>query len=430
MKMMNFTVVCLTIIVLSGAANVFADEGNWYRGCIHAHSFWSDGNTFPELAAEDYRGRGYDFLSLTDHNILAQRERWKDVKSKRRPIPDELMKKYLDRFGKDWVETRGSGDKLQVRLKTLDETRKVVETADRFILIQGEEITGKFEKLQVHVGALNVAEVIQPQKGRSVVDTIQRDMAMLFEQSVRLKRPMVGIINHPSWPTFDITASDLAAAKYARLVEFGNAGGGCLFNGDADHPGMERIWDIANTIRISNMEFAPLFGVASDDAHDYRVTKPDRSDPGKAWIMVRAAELKPTAIVEAIARGDFYSSSGVTLRDMKYDADAGTLSVNVQPEAGVKYVIDFIGTMANYDRSSKMVEVQGGRPHRVRRYSKDIGKVLMRVKGPKGVYRLSGNELFVRATVHSDKPMAKPVRDGMKREQAWTQPIGWGNRVK
>jgi len=425
-----FAAVLSAIVVFIGAANLLAAEGNWYRGCIHAHSLWSDGNTFPELAAEDYRARGYHFLAFTEHNILAQGERWRNVNAKKKPIPRQLMDKYLNRFGKDWVQTRGSGDSLQVRLKTLDEIRKVVEVPGSFIMIPGEEITGRFEDRQVHVTALNVAEVIQPQKGSSVKDTINRDMVGIYEQKARLKRPMVGIVNHPNWPTFDIAARELASARYARLVEFGNAGADCLFFGDENHPGTERVWDIANTIRVSNMRFAPLFGTAADDAHDYLSTNPDRSDPGKAWIVVRAAELKPNAIVAAIARGDFYCSTGVRLRKADYDPKAGTLTVEVEPEEGVNYVIDFIGTLADYDRSSKTVDIQGRRPHRVRHYSKDIGRMLTRVKGPKGMYRLTGQELFVRATVYSSKPMAKPVKDGMQREQAWTQPIGWENRVK
>jgi hypothetical protein len=56
--------------------------------------------------------------------------------------------------------------------------------------------------------------------------------------------------------------------------------------------------------------------------------------------------------------------------------------------------------------------------------------VLLRAKGTKAVYRLGGKELFVRATVRSDKPMENPVSDGMQKQEAWTQPLAWENRVK
>ena len=35
------------------------------------HSYWSDGRAFPEQAISMYKERGYDFISLSDHNIFA-----------------------------------------------------------------------------------------------------------------------------------------------------------------------------------------------------------------------------------------------------------------------------------------------------------------------------------------------------------------------
>ena len=48
----------------------FADEAvptdpplRYYKGNIHTHSLWSDGNDFPEMIAEWYRTHGYNFLA-------------------------------------------------------------------------------------------------------------------------------------------------------------------------------------------------------------------------------------------------------------------------------------------------------------------------------------------------------------------------------
>ena len=41
---------------------------NWYKGNMHTHTLWSDGQAFPEQAVDDYQQRGYHFLSLTEHN--------------------------------------------------------------------------------------------------------------------------------------------------------------------------------------------------------------------------------------------------------------------------------------------------------------------------------------------------------------------------
>ena len=48
----------------------------WWKGNIHTHSFWSDGSDFPEMICEWYRTRNYNFLALSDHNVLSEGERW------------------------------------------------------------------------------------------------------------------------------------------------------------------------------------------------------------------------------------------------------------------------------------------------------------------------------------------------------------------
>ena len=62
------------------------------------------------------------------------------------------------------------------------------------------------------------------------------------------------------------------------------------------------------------------------------------------------------------------------------------------------------------------------------RYSDDVGKVLATVEGTKATYRLTGEELYVRAVVTSDQPPENPSFPDQK-AQAWTQPVGWEEKV-
>lgn len=50
--------------------SAFSKEGKWFKGNIHAHTTVSDGTVSPEKQAADYRATGYDFLALTDHNVM------------------------------------------------------------------------------------------------------------------------------------------------------------------------------------------------------------------------------------------------------------------------------------------------------------------------------------------------------------------------
>src|SRR5690242_3720831 len=43
---------------------------HWYKGNTHTHTLNSDGDSTPDDVVRWYRGHGYQFLALTDHNFL------------------------------------------------------------------------------------------------------------------------------------------------------------------------------------------------------------------------------------------------------------------------------------------------------------------------------------------------------------------------
>lgn len=50
--------------------SAFSHEGKWFKGNIHSHTTVSDGTVDPAQQAADYKAQGYDFLALTDHNVM------------------------------------------------------------------------------------------------------------------------------------------------------------------------------------------------------------------------------------------------------------------------------------------------------------------------------------------------------------------------
>jgi hypothetical protein len=197
--------------------------------------------------------------------------------------------------------------------------------------------------------------------------------------------------------------------------------------GDEHHPNVEYIYDVANTIRVGQLNAPPLFCVATDDSHHYDGEQSCR--PGRGWIMVRAEKLEPDTIVRAIKAGDFYASSGVTLADVRYDANKKLLQLEIEPEEGVEYTTQFIGTKQGYDANSEQRTGRDGKPLRTtRKYSADVGQVLASGKGTSPAYHLTGDELYVRAIVTSTKPHPDPSFTG-QHQQAWTQPVGWEQRL-
>jgi hypothetical protein len=150
-------------------------------------------------------------------------------------------------------------------------------------------------------------------------------------------------------------------------------------------PSTEALWDSLLT------RGKLLFGIADDDSHHYKpedAENPESVRPGRAWIWVRADTLSPSAILQAIHRGDFYASTGVTLTD--YAADQREVRVDVAKAGDRRFLIEFIG--------------RGGH-------------VLQTSPGPRATYRMVGNEQYVRVR----------ITDSSGR-RAWTQPIRVGPR--
>jgi hypothetical protein len=424
---------------LPSSASLAAEAAHWYRGNTHAHSFWSDGDEFPEMVADWYKSHGYDFLAISDHDSIESGKKWKKIDGGESSVPSAVVEKCQKRFGDDWLLFRTRKGGRQVKLKTFDEVcSKLVDP--KFLLIRNEEISAKFDHRHVHLNAVNLAEVINPAEGSSVADTIVKNVSAADEQSRRLKRPIIVHVNHPNWSCYDISPEDLAQAAAARFCEVCNAGTASWHYGDAGHPGIERLWDIANTIRIAKMKAAPLYGIGSDDAHAYQEFSSRKANPGRAWIMVRAKRLDTNLLLDAISRGDFYASTGVVLRDVAYNAKQRSITVKVQSEPAVHYTIEFIGTFEGADPSGKPIETTVDRengkngengeddekPKRPgRTYSPDVGKVLAKIEGETATYRFTGKELYVRAVVRSDKPIVNAPKGDMQKQEAWCQPMGW-----
>jgi hypothetical protein len=399
----------------------------WYKGNLHTHSLWSDGNDYPEVICHWYREQGYHFLALSDHNILSQGTKWIAADAAERRGAVNALERYRKLFGDDWVETRQEKGLTQVRLKPLDEFRVLLEERDRFLLIPAEEITDGFGPLPVHVNATNVQELIRPRGGGSVRETIANNLAAVRSQSQRLGRPILAHLNHPNFG-YGVSAEDLAHVLEERFFEVYNGHPDVHHLGDQAHDGVERLWDIANTLRVAELHAPPLLGLATDDTHNYFGNR--GASPGRGWVMVRADGLSAEALLGAIARGDFYATSGVLLDELRYDPREGALELRIAALPKTKYVTRFIGTRRGYDnRREPAVDADGKPREGVFRYSQDVGAVLATAEGPNPSYKLTGDELYVRATVTSDRPPINPSFAGQQ-QQAWTQPVGWERWVR
>ena len=406
------------LIATRGCAGTGAAQATWWKGNLHTHSLWSDGDDYPEMIVDWYKQHGYHFLALSDHNILAQGNKWIDATNNKGGAV--ALEKLLKRFGTNWVQLRETKGRQQVRLKTLTEYRKLFEASGSFLLIQNEEITDKYKSKPVHVNATNLRNLIKPQGGNSVREVIENNVNAVFEQHRRTGQPMFPHLNHPNFG-WGVTAEDLVPVKNERFFEVYNGHPAVSNEGDAKHASTDRIWDIILTMRLTEFNEGPLYALGVDDSHNYHKQSSSHSNPGRGWVVVRTAQLTAANIVAAMETGDFYASSGVRLKDVRRGKDR--YEIEIDPEEGVTYTTQFIGTRKDFDRTSKPLLDEKGEPLPVtRKYSKDIGEVLAEVTGASASYTLKGDEIYVRAQIISSKLKANPYAKG-EFERAWTQPL-------
>ena len=389
----------------------------WYKGNLHTHTLWSDGDAPPEVTVSWYKDHGYNFLTLSDHNILSVGEKW--IPASKNNFNLEKLDRLKAQFGDNSVQLRSENGSLFMRLKTLEELREQFQETEQFILIQAEEITDAFEKYPVHVNATNLETVILPRGGTSSYDVMQRNINAVRRQRIETGRPMVAHVNHPNFG-WGIVAEDLIRLKGDRFFEIYNGHPGVRNWGDPSHPGTDRMWDIILAMRLARGE-EPLYGIAVDDAHAYYKIKVGESNTGRGWVMVRASQLTAEAIIEAMEHGNFYATTGVQVREI--DGSQEMLRIAIQAEDGVSYKTQFIGTTRGFDRSSQPVVNADGAPEHVSRiYSRDIGQVLLESDENPAVYKFTGDELYVRAKIISDRNHPNPFAEG-DLETAWIQPV-------
>ncbi|MCG8605692.1 CehA/McbA family metallohydrolase [bacterium] len=295
----------------------------WFKGNTHAHTTNSDGDSDPEVLTAWYKDHGYNFLAITDHNF------------------------YTDI---DAVSYERDQD---------------------FILIPGNEISVKIDGRPAHVNALNVSEPLPKPESRTVLEALQRCVDAI--------RAAGGVphINHPNfrWAFSYKEISQITSCTLFELYNGSTSTNNFSAGGELGH---EELWD-----RVLSAGHR-LYGIADDDTHhltgEFNLR---RDNPGRGWVMVRAQQLTPEAIVQALDRGDFYASTEVILTE--YEINQKELSLRIRQESDFKYTTVFIG---------------------------EAGKALSSVDGNEAQYEFTGKELYVRAKVYSS--------DG---GWAWTQPV-------
>ena len=300
-------------------------NSKWFKGNIHTHTTNSDGDETPENVVKWYRQHGYDFLVLSDHNHLTLFNYAKNKRKFKRPM-----------------------------------------------MIPGEEVTLSINQGQtgIHINAIGISTLVEPIDAGGIVPTIQANVNSIIEAGG------LASLNHPNY-MWSYNHEHISQVNGATMLEIFNGHPAVNVHGAPGRPSYEEIWDKV----LSNGK--PIFGVATDDSHNYKDFSPELSNPGRGWIMVQADQLSYEGIMSALAQGSFYASTGVELSE--YQSHPELISLGIKQERDYIYTTTFIG---------------------------NNGTELASSTSPSPSYQPKGDEKYVRSVVQSSS--------GTK---AWTQPL-------
>jgi hypothetical protein len=405
----------LTIAFVLAASTLSAEDARWWKGNLHTHSLWSDGDDYPEMIANWYRSNGYHFLAISDHNVLAEGERW--IHREKNAGGQRAFDKYLKHFGDGWVEHKVVKGVPQVRLKTFAEYKAKIAVPGSFLLMQSEELSDQFQGKPIHINVTNIKKQIPPQGGAGVAATMQKNIDAVLAQRKATGQPMFPHINHPNFG-WAIQPADMIQLRGEQFFEVYNGHPAVNNYGDKEHLSTGQIWDVINAYRLGVHKLPLLLGLGTDDAHNYHDLAVGQSNTGRGWVMVRAESLTPESIIVAMERGDFYASSGVAVDDIRLAK--GKYSFRIQPEKGVTYTTWFIGTRKNFKSSNDLAKRNS-----LKTAQAGIGEILGQSQLLEPSYTFDGDELYVRAEIMSSKKMTNPYVAG-EQERAWLQPVRLG----
>ncbi|MDP7440660.1 MAG: histidinol-phosphatase [Verrucomicrobiota bacterium] len=405
----------LTIAFVLAASTLSAEDARWWKGNLHTHSLWSDGDDYPEMIANWYRSNGYHFLAISDHNVLAEGERW--IHREKNAGGQRAFDKYLKHFGDGWVEHKVVKGVPQVRLKTFAEYKAKIAVPGSFLLMQSEELSDQFQGKPIHINVTNIKKQIPPQGGAGVAATMQKNIDAVLAQRKATGQPMFPHINHPNFG-WAIQPADMIQLRGEQFFEVYNGHPAVNNYGDKEHLSTGQIWDVINAYRLGVHKLPLLLGLGTDDAHNYHDLAVGQSNTGRGWVMVRAESLTPESIIMAMERGDFYASSGVAVDDIRLAK--GKYSFRIQPEKGVTYTTWFIGTRKNFKSNNDLAKRNS-----LKTAQAGIGEILGQSQLLEPSYTFDGDELYVRAEIMSSKKMTNPYVAG-EQERAWLQPVRLG----
>ena len=234
----------------------FSMEGKFFKGNLHTHSNRSDGALDPGEVCKRYEKAGYDFISLTDH--------------------------LIGRYGYPLVDT------------------KQFRTSDFTTLIGAEVHSGAMLNGELwHMVAVGLPTDFSPPDAPDFSTFPGMETANELARRCTDAGAFLSLA-HPHWS--GLVLQDALSIEFFDAVECYNHGSAMQERGD----GFMLLDSLLDRGRKCNV-------TAADDAHF------KKNDYFKGWVMVKAIDNSPSALIKSLKAGNYYSSQGPEIHDLKLE---------------------------------------------------------------------------------------------------------------
>ncbi|BBI31929.1 PHP domain-containing protein [Cohnella abietis] len=246
-----------------------------YKGNLHLHTTWSDGSLPAAEVVQAFKEKGYQFISISDHDIYSRTDEFNSA--------DFITIPGMERGGLNPVLDKDPGYHIGV----IDDPT-----------VEPEE--ERFEHLQTFSTPIPWEGDHSPQ---------------VLIDKMRAHGNLV-IFNHPEWHL----------TRFEDMVKYDGFFAIEIYNHATE-------WSTSSSYGAAYWDHAlqngkRVFGIAGDDSHEHN---PNWKVPeyGGGWVKVQSAALTHVDIVQSLKQGQFYSSSGPEIYDLR--VEDGQLSIECSP---------------------------------------------------------------------------------------------------
>ena len=278
--------------------------GRFYRGNLHTHSTRSDGGMAPEAVCEAYRQQGYDFVAITDH--------------------------YSAEFGFPITDTRGArredfttliGAELHAPALANGHAWHILAIGLPFDFgpVQEDETGPSLARRAADAGAF--VALAHPAFYGATIEDLESIPAA---HAIEAVNEVCGRLNDTATSWYHVDQM-LAAGRRITAIGADDA----HFRGHSSNFSLSGV-DLRR-------DPADLLTALRRSAVDPIANESGEEMPAgfSVWVWVRAGRLDPDCLVSALKAGDFYTSQGPVIHDIRLSEDRQHVKIVSSPVTSV-----------------------------------------------------------------------------------------------